>query len=214
VAGGKLWHTLWDAEAHSRSGFEQIESDDTSSPGAFASVSCAAVGATLQVAGLANGHLWHAVRAADDGSRAKFRLIGSSQIDATKAGPFTSVSCAGVGFSQCELHVVGTAGGQLWHTIYDADDVSERPIFGLIRCVEGVQPSSFAQAACAGMGTALHVVAVGDRQLWHTSRDADGDWQRKFALIESQHVTPAHAFASVSCDGLHELQVVASESVT
>jgi len=52
-----------------------------------------------------------------------------------------------------ELELVGIAGGQLWHTIRNADG-SWQPFFGLIETQESNNPGPFTAISAAGVGVA------------------------------------------------------------
>jgi hypothetical protein len=58
-----------------------------------------------------------------------------------------------------ELQVVGIAGGQLWHTIRNADGTWQS-FFGLIEAQESNNPGAFSAVGCAGVGNQLQVVGI------------------------------------------------------
>jgi hypothetical protein len=107
-----------------------------------------------------------------------------------------------------QLEVVGIAGGQLWHTIRNADG-SWAPSFGLVESQEGNNPGAFTAISAAGVGTQLEVVGVAGGQLWHTIRNSDGSWAPAFALVESAEGNNPGAFTAVSAAGVGtQLEVI------
>jgi kumamolisin len=203
VAGGQLWHTIRNADGSWAPSFGLVESQEGNNPGAFTAVSAAGVGNQLEVVGVAGGQLWHTIRNADGTWAPSFGLVESQE--GNNPGTFTAISAAGVG---TQLEVVGIAGGQLWHTIRNADG-SWAPSFGLVESQEGNNPGAFTAVSAAGVGTQLEVVGVAGGQLWHTIRNADGTWAASFGLVESQEGNNPGAFTAVSAAGVGvQLEVV------
>ena len=151
---GQLWHTIRNADGTWQASFGLVESQESNNPGPFSAVSCAGVGNQFQLAGLVSWQAWHTIRNADGSWQASFGLVESQE--SNNPGPFNAVSCAGVG---SELQVVGIAGGQLWHTIRNADG-SWQSFFGLIEAQESNNPGAFSAVGCAGVGNQLQVVGI------------------------------------------------------
>ena len=156
------------------------------------------------------GLLRHTFRNPDGSWQPVFGLIETQEQN--DPGAFSAVSCAGLGD---QLHVVGSAGGQLWHTFRNPDG-SWQPVFGLIESQERNDPGAFSAVSCAWMfgGSGfqvvdqLHVVGIAGGQLWDTFRTPLG-WQPIFGLIESQEQNDPGAFSDVSCSPVgNQLHVV------
>jgi hypothetical protein len=210
IAGGQLWHTIRNSGGGWQSTFGLIEAQEHNNPGAFTAVSCAAVGDQLQIVGVAGGQLWHTIRNGDGSWQSTFGLIESQEHN--NPGAFTAVSCAGFGnqspLGDGQLHFVGVAGGQLWHTIRNAAG-NWQSSFGLIETQEHNNPGAFTAVSCAAVGDQLQIVGIAGGQLWHTVRNAAGNWQSSFGLIETQEHNNPGAFTCVSCAGVgNELQLV------
>jgi hypothetical protein len=202
-AGWQLWHTIRNADGSWQPFFGLIEGQESNNPGPFNEIGCAGVGDQLQVVGVVNGQLWHTIRNADGSWQSAFGLIEGQE--SNNPGRFRAVSCAGVGD---QLQVVGIVGGQLWHTIRNADG-SWQPFFGLIEGQESNNPGVFSAVGCAGVGDQLQVVGIVGGQLWHTIRNADGSWQSAFGLVEGQESNNPGVFSAVGCAGVgDQLQVV------
>jgi hypothetical protein len=160
VAGGKLWHTIR-TDSGWQSSFGLVEGVESNDPGPFTAISCAGVGNELQMIGVAGGKLWHTIRHADGTWQPFFGLVEG--VESNDPGPFTAISCAGVG---SELQMIGVAGGQLWHTI--RTDSGWQSSFGLVEGVESNDPGRFAAISCGGVlnGAGPATVRVPDvRQL-------------------------------------------------
>jgi hypothetical protein len=146
---------------------------------------------SLHVVGVGNANLWHTIRRRDRSWQSSFGVIE----DEVSGGPpaFTSFGCVGgVQGTLDSLQVVGGGDGNLWHTIRN-EDGSWQPSFGRIEDQVMGGPSrdqgqpGFTAVGCANDGENMHVVGVGDGQLWHTIRNnADGSWQSPFGLIGDQ----------------------------
>jgi len=155
VVNGQLWHTIRNADGSWQPFFGLIEGQESNNPGWFTGVGCAGVGNELQLTGVGvNGQLWHTIRHADGTWQPFFGLIEGQE--SNNPGKFSAVSCAGVGD---QLQVVGIAGGQLWHTIRNADGTWQ-PFFGLIEGQESNNPGVFSAVSCAGVGDQLQVVGI------------------------------------------------------
>ena len=150
----------------------------------------------MHVVGIAGGLLWHTIRNPDGSWVPAFGLVES--VEQNDPGAFSAISCAGVGN---ELHVVGIAGGLLWHTIRSPDG-SWVPAFGLVESVEQNDPGAFSAISCAGVGNELHVVGIAGGLLWHTIRNPDGSWVPAFGLVESVEQNDPGAFSAISCAGV------------
>jgi len=116
------------------------------------------------------------------------------------AGTIKAVSCAGVGES---MHViaVGDQGAQtnLWHSVRKPAGTWQAN-FGNVK--DPGQDRDFSAAACAGVGTNLHVVAVEGGQLWHTIRRSGGSWQTNFAHLPSPSDDGAGPATAIGCAGI------------
>jgi hypothetical protein len=151
----------------------------------------------------APGWAWHTIRLSDQSWQPFFGLIERNE--SNNPGAFSAVSCGGV---VDQLHVVGIAGGQLWHTIRRSDQ-SWQSFFGLIEGVESNNPGAFSAVSCAGVGDQLQVVGIAGGQLWHTIRRSDQSWQSFFGLIEGVESNNPGAFSAVGCGGVgDQLHVV------
>jgi hypothetical protein len=217
IVGGRLWHTIREPGGNWQPTFGLIESHEQNNPGHFTAISCAGVSGQsalvngqLHIVGIAGGQLWHTIRNSDGSWQSTFGLIESHEQN--NPGTFTAISCATLGD---QLHVVGVAGGQLWHTIRNSDG-SWQSSFGLIESQEHNNPGSFVAVSCAGFGSSspfgdgqLHIVGIAGGQLWHTIRNAAGNWQSTFELIESQEHNNPGAFTAISCAVVgNQLQIV------
>jgi hypothetical protein len=153
------------------------------------------------------GQMWHTIRNPDGSWVPQFGLVETQEQN--DPSPFGDVACGGVDGT---LEVVGLPyDGLMWHTLRNPDG-SWVPQFGLVESQEQNDPGPFLSAASAGVGDALHVVAVSQAtgQLWHTIRNADGTWQSAYGLIESQEQNDPGPFIAVGCGGAGtDLQVVA-----
>jgi hypothetical protein len=152
--------------------------------------------------------IYHTVRHSSGQWQNYFGLVESE----VSGGPpgFAAVGCAGTGDA---LQVVGVGtDAQLYHTSRKADGTWQN-YFGAIASEVSGGPGEFVEVACGGVGGDMHVMATGfDQKLYHTIRDASGDWQSTFGLIESQVTGGPRAFETVSCAGVggSELQVAAA----
>ena len=104
--------------------------------------------------------------------------------------------------------VVIPSGGQLWHTIRNADG-TWAPQFGLVEGIERNNPGAFSAVSCAGVGDQMQVVGIVNGQLWHTIRNADGTWAPQFGLVEGVERNNPGAFSGISCAGvISQLQLI------
>jgi hypothetical protein len=108
----------------------------------------------MEVLGIVNGQLWHTIRKPDGSWQPKFGLVESQE--SNNPGPFTAISCAGVGN---EMELVGIVNGQLWHTIRRPDG-SWQPTFGLVEGVENNDPGAFTSISVAGVGAQMELVGA------------------------------------------------------
>lgn len=204
---GKLWHTIRNPNGSWQASFGLIENQSSGGPASFRDVAAgSADGQAVQVVGVgSDGKLWHTIRNANGSWQASFGLIESQ----SAGGPpsFSRVACGGANGS---LHVVGVGSdGKLWHTIRNSNG-SWQASFGLIESQSSGGPPSFTDvAARSADGQALQVVGVGsDGKLWHTIRNAGGNWQSSFGLVESQSSGGPASFQYVGCGSAGGLQVV------
>jgi hypothetical protein len=168
----KLWHTIRRANG-SWGRFADV-GGQAGSPGSFADVSIAGNNGTgeLHVVGsTSDGSVWHTIR---DGS-GSWLPFGDVTAQAGTPGSFGHVA---IGLVGSDLHVTGvTAADQkVWHTIRDGDGNWDR--FGDVTGEAGM-PGSFADVSIAGNAATaeLQVAAsTSDGKVWHTIRDAFGDW--------------------------------------
>jgi hypothetical protein len=201
---GRLYHSLRRRDGGWQDRFEVVESERLGGPEAFASVSCARAGDSLQLVALgAGGQLYHAVRD-PDGVWWDFRSLGRTRLYDTPAR-FLAVDCAAIRGGS--LQIVGAgADGRLYHTVRWPDGAWQR-YFGVL----GGQPHGGGLlfglgVGCAGSGHALGVVAIGaDNQLAYCTRMPDGSWRRSVRAARHRHGAPA--VYQVSCaaigDALH-----------
>lgn len=142
----------------------------------------------------ADGNLWHTIRNPDGTWQPSFGLV-ESQASGGPSG-FQAVSLAGVG-QDAQLVGMGTD-QRLWHTIRYYNG-SWQPAFGLVEGETAGGPSGFIGVGCAGIGSALEVVGVGnDNKLWWTFRNPDGTWQSTFLAVPSSG-GPSGGFTAVGC---------------
>jgi hypothetical protein len=158
TSDGKMWHTIRHADGSWIRPFGDVKGQ-TSDPGHFSAVACAAVNGELHVCGITtgfiipDGKMWHTIRHADGSWTRPFGDVKSQTGD---PGPFSTVGCVGV---NGELQVCGvTTDGKMWHTIRHADGSWIRP-FG---DVEGQtsNPGPFSTVGCAEIGGELHVAGT------------------------------------------------------
>ena len=111
VIGGALWHRR---RSTAGTWSEWTEIATPTEAGAFSAVSCAGFSEFLHVVGVGakgeSSNLWHTVRK-PDGSR---QTAVTNVRDAGQDRTFSAASCAIVGQ---DLHVLGVAGGEIWHTV-------------------------------------------------------------------------------------------------
>ena len=218
-----LWHTIRHSDGSWQSSFGAVQDQEQNIPGAFSAVSCtgaadqSVLAGQLHLVGIAGGQLWHTIRNAGGSWQSTFGLVEAREQN--NPGAFTAISCAAVGGQSVlvngQLHLVGIAGGQLWHTIRNGDG-SWQSSFGLIEAQEHNNPGAFTSVSCAGFGDQspfgdgqLHIVGIAGGQLWHTIRNAAGNWQSSFGLIEAQEHNNPGAFTAISCAGVgNDLQIV------
>jgi len=197
--GGQLWHTIRNPDGSWQPSFGLIEAQVENNPGSFDYVSCTGVGSDLHVVGIVGGQLWHTIRHSGGSWQPSFGLI-EAQVE-NNPGAFSIVDCGGVGSS---LHVVGLAGGQLFHTIRNPDG-SWQHLFGQIEA-QSHAPNPFQIVSCAGVGATLHVAGVSGGSLSHTIRNPDGSWQPEF---DAYNPPGGPGLYAISCGGVGTaLQVV------
>jgi hypothetical protein len=199
---GNVWHTLRNADGSWQAAFGHVHGPNNDGVGDFNVIASAGVRDELHLVGLIKGNVWHTIRHRDGSWQAGFGHVHGPNNDGK--GPFTQVSCAGVGD---QLHVVGVVGGQPWHTIRYAN-ASWQPWGAVDGPVRG-RPGSFAFVGCAGTGMTLQVVGNYGGALWHTLRRGDGTWYPAWGSIAGvEHNNPG-VFGSFGCAGLgNSLHVV------
>lgn len=204
----RLYHTIRNPDGSWQPTFGLIEDVASGGPTTgFGQVACAGTGTTLHVVGHGrDANLYHTLRLADGTWQNAFALIEAEVEGGPPAGDFNWVACAGVGD---ELHVVGVGiDGQLYHTIRHADGTWQ-PSFGPVASAVSGQPQGFGSLACSGTGGVLQLAVLGDGQLYHAIRNADGSWQPFFGAIASLVQGGPATFGGVACAGTGEiLQVV------
>lgn len=203
---GFLYHCLRIASGAWQASFGLIESQVAGGPVGFVRVGCAGVADALQLVGVGvDGHLYHTIRNADGTWQASFGDVAV----AVGGGPGTylAVGCAGVG-TDLQLVALG-ADGELYHTIRHQNG-SWQPNFELVQSVVAGGPPGLVGIACAGVGTAMQLLALGsDGKLYHTIRDAGAGWQTPFGDVAQAVGGGPPAFADVGCGGVGDsLQVV------
>ena len=119
-----LWHTIRNSDGSWQPTFGSVQDREQNIPGAFSAVACAgasgqsAFDGQLHLVGVSGGRLWHTIRGGGNWLPT-FGLVESQEQN--NPGAFTAISCAAVGGQSAlvngQLHLVGIAGGQLWHTI-------------------------------------------------------------------------------------------------
>jgi kumamolisin len=196
ISGGQLWHTIRNPNGSWQPSFGLIESQEGNNPGPFTAIACAGVGNQMELVGIVGGQLWHTIRNADGSWQPSFGFVESQERN--NPGAFTGIACAGVGN---EMELVGIVGGQLWHTIRNADG-SWQPRFGHVETQEANDPGPFTAISCAGVGNQMELVGIVGGQLWHTIRKPDGSWQRKFGHVETQETNNPGPFTAISCAGV------------
>jgi C1A family cysteine protease len=149
----------------------------------------------FRLVGLHAGELSHTVRG-PAAHWSAFEPLGTP----LGAGTIKAVSCAGVGES---MHViaVGDQGAQtnLWHSVRNPAGTWQAN-FGNVK--DPGQDRDFSAAACAGVGTSLHVVAVEGGRLWHTIRRSAGSWQTNFAHLPCPSDDGAGPVTAIGCAGI------------
>ena len=114
VIGGALWHRRRSASG-TWSGWTKITTPSTA--GSFSTVSCAGFSELLHVVGVGakgeSSNLWHTIRRPNGSPQTAVANIRDAGQDRT----FSTASCAIVGQ---DLHVLGVAGGDIWHTVRTA----------------------------------------------------------------------------------------------
>ena len=207
---GQMWHTIRNEDGTWQRFYGLIEGQEQNNPGPFTAVSCAGViggwgfipQIFLHVVGLTqDGQLWHTIRKPDGSWQPKYDPIPGQDAtgqDASRTGPFMTVSCAGVGDL---LQVVGLSpDGQMWHTILNRDG-TWLPTYGLIEAQEQNNPGPFLDVSCAGVIDSLEVVGLSqDGQMWHTIRHPNS-WQPAYDRVESNEINNPGSFLDVSCAG-------------
>jgi hypothetical protein len=218
VSDGQLWHTIRYVDGTWQNFFGLVESQEANAaaPGNFTAISCCeGPDDTLHVVGVANdlGQLWHTARSPNGTWQNSFDQVTSELL---WPGEFTAISCAGVGET---LELVGVAGGYLWHTIRYADGTWQT-YFDLIPGEENPQgnPGIYGTVlgpldgaiSCATVGAQFEIVAIAGGGLYHTIRDANGNWQNSVGLVESQETNNLADFTATSCSGVDsDLHLVA-----
>ena len=114
VIGGALWHRRRSTSG-TWSGWTKITTPSTA--GSFSTVSCAGFSELLHVVGVGakgeSSNLWHTIRRPNGSPQTAVANIRDAGQDRT----FSTASCAIVGQ---DLHVLGVAGGDIWHTVRTA----------------------------------------------------------------------------------------------
>jgi C1A family cysteine protease len=114
VIGGALWHRRRSTSG-TWSGWTKIITPSVA--GAFTAVSCAGFSEFLHVVGVGakgeSSNLWHTIRKPDGSRQTSVANIRDEGQDRT----FSAASCAIVGQ---DLHVLGLANGDIWHTMRSA----------------------------------------------------------------------------------------------
>jgi hypothetical protein len=203
---GQMWHTIRYTNGTWAPAYGLVEGQEHNNPGPFAAASCAGVGSDMQLVGLsADGQMWHTIRYANGSWAPNYGLVEGQEHN--DPGPFTDVSCAGVG-SDMQL-VALSQDGQMWHTIRYANG-SWAPNYGLVEGQEQNEPGPFLTVSCAGVGPDMQLVGLSqDGQMWHTIRYANGTWAPVFGLVEGQEQNNPGPFMAVSCAGVEsDMQLI------
>jgi hypothetical protein len=205
-ADSRIYHTLRYSDGTWQAFFGHVEAKVSRGPRAFAGGGCAGVGAELHVVGVGDdGGLHHTIRYPDGTWRDPFETV--KQPAGGSPTGFALASCTGVG---TELHLIGTTrGGQLWHTIRQADGRWQSK-WTRVADVVADGPTEFTAVTCAAAGPSVHLLGTGDDgRLYHTVRYSDGFWQRGFGIIETRVSGGPQQFTFASCAGLgNALQLV------
>jgi phosphatidylserine/phosphatidylglycerophosphate/cardiolipin synthase-like enzyme len=162
----------------------------------------------LECMGVAGGGVWQTIRDPDGSWQPRFVEVASQSQNGPSAG-FSAIACAEVGE---DVHAVCLAkDASLWHTIRHANGSWQLKFVAVQSAVQGGPPGGFVAVACAGVADELQLVGVGaDGNLWHTIRDAGGNWNPNFGLVESESKGgPPGGFLAATCAGVAgELQLV------
>jgi hypothetical protein len=187
-ATDQLYHTVSGRDGRWQS-FELIQG----SVDAFVGASCAEVDGSLGLVGVGtDGALYHSQRR--DGAWDPFVGLRDGVVD---GGPreFYAAACSG---ARGALDLVGLGSdGRLYHAARDYEG-RWQDRFDAIDAAGTRGPDAFAGAACAGIGDALHLIALDENgHLHHSVRDPDAGWQEMRGL--SQLYDAPARFVAVDC---------------
>ncbi|MFE4359950.1 polymorphic toxin-type HINT domain-containing protein [Kitasatospora sp. NPDC056800] len=202
VAGGRVWHTLRDAN-----GKWGGWGDVTNVVGPITNPSQLSLSATasgLEVLALSDGVLKHTLRR-PDGVWAGWGNVYGETGSLTGA---TRVTSAATGSG---LEVIVIAGDRLWHTVRFGNGIWQK--WGDVYGATGALTSPTSLTATA-TGAGLEVAAIAGGNIWHTIRKPDATWAGwgNVSQVVGQLNQPTSA-AVVSSGGDLKLITVASGAI-
>lgn len=209
--GGELWHSLWDSQGQATA-FGDVQATAAGRVGGFMDVDAThgSFSAALFVVGCTvDGKLWDTTRN-PDGSWRPFenmqtvpnqRQIGSVRnVSCTTETSPPTVSTTGAPPSGPDpaFHVVAlTNDYHLFHTWQDAVTRTFSTFLDIESTAAG-EAGNFTDVSCAWDGSALHVCAVANATLKHTTMLPDGTWT-PFADVKTLAASDPGLIEKVAC---------------
>lgn len=192
-ATDQLYHSICSPEGGWQA-FNLIEGDLDDGPPGFVGATVTRLRNALMLVGVGtDGELYHTIRDSD-GSWQEFGRLREGVVGGGPRDFYSATSACARG----ALHLIGLGSdGCLYHAI-GGPDRGWQDEFELIDAERHCGPEAFAAAACAGIGDALHLVALDTRgQAYHAVRDPRRGWQH-FRGLGQLYDAPTR-FVAIDC---------------